>query len=66
MRTEEECKKMLKDSIEKCNYWQSRINEFIDKEEEYQGQLNLYKSNYISWMQRVKTLEYVLGIRDSL
>ncbi|AOH54447.1 hypothetical protein ABE28_008790 [Peribacillus muralis] len=64
MRTKEECQEMLKECIEKREFWRDKVWEWEKKQLEYPHQLDDYEGQRNSWSQRVKTLEYVLGIKD--
>jgi hypothetical protein len=67
MRTQVECEKMLKLCEEKRDYWKKRILELEELKElgvEHSQQRSDYESNFAGWSQRVKTLEYVLGMND--
>lgn len=55
---------MLRDCIEKRDYWTKMVLELQGKEDDYPHQLAEREGNLKSWSQRVKTLEYVLGLED--
>jgi len=64
MRTLKECREMLNECIEKRDFWRKRVWDMEGKELEYPHQLEDYEDQRESWSQRVKTLEYVLKIKD--
>lgn len=64
MRTVEELNEVLDDGKKKRDFWKSRFSNLVV--EEFDGQRRDYEDNYRIWTERVKTLEYVLGLRDVL
>ncbi|MBX9158469.1 hypothetical protein [Bacillus cereus] len=64
MRTEEKINEELASCKAKRDFWKIRFSNLVA--EEFDGQRRDYEDNYRIWAERVKTLEYVLGLRDVL
>ncbi|MFV1457363.1 hypothetical protein [Bacillus mycoides] len=64
MRPEEKVNEVLESCKEKRDFWELRFSNLVV--EEFEGQRREYEDNYRIWVERVKTLEYVLGLRDVL
>lgn len=64
VRTEEKVNEELASCKAKRDFWKIRFSNLVV--EEFEGQRREYEDNYRIWAERVKTLEYVLGLRDVL
>lgn len=62
MRSKEEIELMLGECITKRDYWWNQIKSL--KEPQYPEQLEQYEDQKTAWDERVKTLQYVLGINE--
>ena len=62
MRSKEEIELMLEECIIKREYWYNQLKNL--KELEYPEQREQYEDQKTGWDERVKTLQYVLGINE--
>ena len=64
MRTEEECREKLAECIVKRDFWNQEVWDLKGKELDYPRQLERCEWQRAAWNERIRTLEYVLGIND--